>query len=123
MELLLIPFTPPLPPRKGVAHAPAQKGSLSGANRTALLIAIARAKGWAELALKDSGFDVAALAKKEKLSERYIRLLMPLAFLSPRLIDAIADGDVPDDLTPTALSRTLPMSWAEQEHRLGLNRQ
>ncbi len=48
---------------------------------------------------------------------------MPLAFVSPRVIDAIADGDVPADLNPTALSRNLPLAWAEQERRLGLSRE
>ncbi|WP_424360272.1 hypothetical protein [Methylocystis parvus] len=67
-------------------------------------------------------FDFAVVAAKEKLSERYIRLLMPLAFLSPKVIDAIADGEVPADLTPTALSRNLPLAWGEQEQRLGLSR-
>jgi hypothetical protein len=122
MELLLIPFPPPLFPRKGVVHSPAQRGSLSVASRTALLTTIARAMGWAESAMKDPAFDFGALAAKEKLSERYIRLLVPLAFVSPRIIDAIADGEVPADLTPATLSRNLPLGWAEQERRLGLSR-
>ncbi len=120
MELLLIPFSPPLLPRKGVAHAPAQNGLLSDAGRAALLTAIARAKSWAELAIKDPAFDFSTLAAKEKLSERYIRLLTPLAFLSPKVIDAIVDGEVPADLTPTTLSQKLPLVWAEQERRLQL---
>lgn len=122
IELLLIPFSPPLLPRKGVVHSPAQKETLSDAGRTALLNAIAKAKGWVESALDDPGFEFAALAAREKLSERYIRLLMPLAFLSPRVIDAIADGEGPADLTPTALSRNLPLLWAEQELTLRLSR-
>ncbi len=123
MELLLIPFSPPLLPLKGVAHSPARTGTLPEATRVALLNAIARAKGWVESALEDPAFEFAALAAQEKLSERYLRLLMPLAFVSPRVIDAIADGEVPADLTPTALSRNLPLVWAEQERRLGLSRE
>lgn len=122
MELLSIPFSPPLLPRKGVAHAPPRSETLSDASRATLLIAIARAKRWAEAALNDPAFDFAALAVEENLSGRYIRLLMPLAFLSPRVIDAIADGEVPADLNPTALPRNLPLDWAEQERRLGLSR-
>ena len=123
IEAILIPFSPPAIPRKGVAHHPAVKEPLSDASRNALLTAIAKARGWAESARKDPAFDFASLAAREKLSARYIRLLMPLAFLSPRVIDAIADGDVPADLTPTALSRNLPLAWAEQERRLGLGRE
>jgi len=123
VEMILLPFAPPLLPRKGVAHESQRDETLSDASRTSLLIAIAKAKRWAEAALEDAAFDFAALAAEEKLSERYIRLLMPLAFVSPRVIDAIADGDVPADLNPTALSRNLPLDWAEQERRLGFSRE
>ncbi len=109
MELILIPFAPPVVSRKGVAHAPALNETLSDASRVALLNAIARGKGWVESALKDPAFELAAIAAQEKLSERYIRLLMPLAFVSPRVIDVIADGEALADLTPTALSRNLPL--------------
>ena len=115
MELILIPFAPPLLPRKGVAHAPHETESLSDASRAALLTAIARAKRWAEVAIEDPAFDFAAIAAEEKLSERYIRLLMPLAFVSPRIIEAIADGEVPADVSPTSLSRNLPLVWTEQK--------
>jgi hypothetical protein len=53
--------------------------------------------------------------------ERHIRLLVPLAFLSPRIVSALLEGTAPADLTITALARALPWSWAEQERRLGLH--
>jgi hypothetical protein len=49
---------------------------------------------------------------------RHIRLLAPLAFLSPRIVSTILDGTAPADLTLTTLARVLPYSWAEQERRL-----
>jgi site-specific DNA recombinase len=52
--------------------------------------------------------------------ERHIRLLAPLAFLSPRIIAAIVDGTAPADLTVTGLAKALPYSWIEQEQRVGL---
>jgi site-specific DNA recombinase len=54
------------------------------------------------------------------VGERHIRLLAPLAFLSPRIIAAIIDGTAPADLTVTGLAKALPYSWAEQERRFGL---
>jgi site-specific DNA recombinase len=60
------------------------------------------------------------LARREGKAERHIRLLLPLAFLSPRIVSALLDGTAPADLTITALARGLPWSWAEQERRLGL---
>ena len=52
--------------------------------------------------------------------ERHIRLLAPLAFVSPRIIAAIIDGTAPADLTVTGLAKALPYSWAEQEQSIGL---
>jgi hypothetical protein len=59
-------------------------------------------------------------AKREGQGERHIRLLAPLAFVSPRIIAAIVDGSAPADLTVTGLARALPYSWAEQEQAIGL---
>jgi site-specific DNA recombinase len=63
----------------------------------------------------------AAIAGREAKVERHIRLLAPLAFLSPRIVSALLDGTAPASLTITALARALPWSWAEQERRLGLH--
>src|SRR5450759_4116343 len=62
----------------------------------------------------------AEIAKREGQGERHIRLLAPLAFVSPRIIAAIVDGSAPADLTVTGLARALPYSWAEQEQAIGL---
>jgi hypothetical protein len=60
----------------------------------------------------------AQIARRESRIERHVRLLAPLAFLSPRIVATIIDGTAPADLTPTTLARALPYSWAEQERRL-----
>ena len=46
---------------------------------------------------------------------------MPLAFLSPKIIQAIADGTAPAGLTVTNLTQALPHAWTAQEQMLGLN--
>jgi hypothetical protein len=53
--------------------------------------------------------------------ERHIRHLAPLAFVSPPIVEAIANGIAPADLTVTRLARTLPHGWAAQEHKLGIS--
>ena len=58
------------------------------------------------------------IARRENKVERHIRYLAPLAFVSPRIIEAIANGNAPADLTVSTLARTLPHSWAEQERKL-----
>ena len=63
--------------------------------------------------------DIGMIAKQENLAERHIRFLTPLAYLSPRIIEAIAEGRAPADLTVTRLARNLPTVWADQEKQLG----
>jgi site-specific DNA recombinase len=88
------------------------------ARRVSLLTAIALSRDRIETIVKDPALDFGALAKREKLAERHVRFLAPLAYLSPRVIQAIAGGHALDDLTVTRLARHLPLSWAEQQ--LGL---
>jgi hypothetical protein len=74
----------------------------------------------AVLAGKTALFD--EIASAEGLAERHVRRLVPLAFLSPKIIQAIADGTVPAGLTVSNLTQALPHAWAAQEHMLGLCR-
>jgi hypothetical protein len=62
----------------------------------------------------------AEIAEREALGERHIRLLTPLAFVSPRIVAAIIEGAAPTDLTVTGLAKALPYSWAEQEQRVSV---
>ena len=57
------------------------------------------------------------IARREGKVERHIRLLAPLAFVSPRIVSALLDGTAPADLTLTKLARALPC-WAEQQRRV-----
>jgi hypothetical protein len=58
------------------------------------------------------------LAKRDRISRRYIRRPVGLAFLSPRLVEAILQGRQPVELTATRLTELdLPLDWGEQ-HRL-----
>ncbi len=90
-------------------------------SRDALLAAIAKARGWIGDIRVGAIGSFAEIAEREAQGERHIRLLAPLAFLSPRIIAAIVDGTAPADLTVTGLAKALPYSWAEQEERVGLS--
>ena len=89
-------------------------------SRDALLTAITKARGWIDDIRLGRLASFAEIAEREALCERHIRLLAPLAFLSPRVIAAIVNGTAPADLTVTGLAKALPYSWAEQEQRIGL---
>ena len=115
-----IPFVPTLRLCKGVAHSPTRQNAMDEAHRVSLLTAIARSGDWIDTIVKDPALDFGTIAKREKLAERHVRFLAPLAYLSPRVIQAIAAGRAPADLTVTRLARNLPLTWAEQEEQLGL---
>jgi site-specific DNA recombinase len=105
---------------KGIIYAPSAKLEMKPESRDALLTAIAKARGWiADIRLERIAA-FAEIAKREAQGERHIRLLAPLAFVSPRIVAAIADGTAPADLTVTGLAKALPYSWAEQEQCVGL---
>ena len=57
---------------------------------------------------------------REGKAERHIRLLIPLAFVPPRIVAAILDGTAPAGLTANGLARALPWCWSEQERQVGV---
>ena len=106
---------------KGIIHAPCAKPAMRPESRDALLAAIAKARRWIDDIRLGRIATFAEIAAGEAQGERHIRLLAPLAFLSPRIIAAIVDGTAPADLTVTGLAKALPYSWTEQERRFGLS--
>jgi DNA invertase Pin-like site-specific DNA recombinase len=105
---------------KGIVHAPAAKPAMKAESRDALLTAIAKARRWIDDIRLGRIVSFAEIAEREVQGERHVRLLAPLAFVSPRIIAAIVDGTAPADLTVTGLAKALPYSWAEQEQSVGL---
>jgi site-specific DNA recombinase len=105
---------------KGILHEPSEKPAMKPESRDVFLTAIAKARKWIDDIRLGRLASFAEIAEREAVGERHIRLLAPLAFLSPRIIAAIADGAAPADLTVTGLAKALPYSWAEQERRIGL---
>jgi site-specific DNA recombinase len=118
---LTIPFAPKLMPRKGVVHAPIDQGTIDSEMRETLLKAIARSCGWMETILSGKAASFNDIALSEGLAERYVRRLAVLAFLSPKVVRAIADGAAPSGVTVSSLTLALPHAWAGQERMLGLS--
>jgi hypothetical protein len=105
---------------KGIIHTPSAAPTLKPETRDALLMAIAKSRGWIDDLTEHRVASFAEIARREGKVERHIRLLAPLAFVSPKIVSAIIDGTVPADLTVTGLAKALPHFWAEQERRIGL---
>ncbi|MCQ4191606.1 hypothetical protein [Methylocystis suflitae] len=94
--------------------------TIDSETREALLKAIARSRGWMEMILSGKAASFDEIAWSEGLAERHVRRLAVLAFLSPKVVQAIADGAAPSGVTVSSLTQALPHAWADQERRLGL---
>jgi hypothetical protein len=124
VKAIVVPWASPLPTNmKGIVHVPAHNTPIKPGRREALLIAIAKAREWMWDLAHGRVASFAAIARREGKAERHIRLLTPLAFLSPRIVSALLDGAVPAGLTLTQLAAGLPYSWIEQESRIDLRDQ
>ncbi len=119
---IALPWTAPsFAAKKGILYEPSTKLTMKPENRDALLTAIGKARAWIDDIRLGRIASFTGIAEREAVGERHIRLLAPLAFLSPCIIAAIADGTAPADLTVTGLAKALSYSWAEQERRIGLD--
>jgi site-specific DNA recombinase len=88
----------------------------------ALMKAIARGRQWSDDLLAGRVESVAVIAKREGVLPNYVRRLIRLAFLAPRIVEAIAAGHQPAELTAKALTERieLPLIWSEQERAVGI---
>ena len=87
-----------------------------------LLKAVARARRWSDDLISGHIGSVDELARREGIDRRSMRRLIPLGFLSPKVVEAIVEGRQPPDLSVMALTRRidLPLLWSAQEQALGL---
>jgi len=68
-----------------------------------LIKAIARAHAWNQMLMKNEVSSIKELACQEGISVRYICRLLPLAKLTPDIVETILDGHPHPSLTVTAL--------------------
>jgi hypothetical protein len=88
-----------------------------------LIKAIARGRQWADDLLSGRVESVAAIARREGILPNYVLRLTRLAFLAPRIVEAVVAGHQPPELTAKALTERieLPLLWSEQERAVGIN--
>jgi site-specific DNA recombinase len=90
----------------------------------ALLKAFARARGWFEELASGRVRSLAEIARREGLAKRYVTRLTKLAFVSPVVVDAVAEGFLKDQINLQGLmdSRlTFPKEWRDQERLFGID--
>jgi site-specific DNA recombinase len=108
---------------KGIVYAPhTTDPTLTSDARETLLNAIAKARHWIDDITSGSVKSFADIATKEKKVERHIRLLAPLAFVAPSIVQSIIEGTAPANLTVTELAKSSVHSWRRQHHLLKVSR-
>jgi len=123
-ETIVIPFKPKRGrPRRDILHAlDNETDTNSGVRadtRQLLLRGIAKARNWASELADGRTESIEAIAAREEYSPRYVRQMLPLAFLAPDIITAIFANTVPADLGISRLIDGLPYSWKQQQQKLG----
>ena len=111
---------------KGILHAPAANAPMKPESRDALLSAIAKARSWIDDIKLGRLASFAEIAERENKGERHIRLLAPLALLSPRIIAAIACGTAPADCAVTyeghaGVGACRRLREAEEQRQVGVD--
>jgi hypothetical protein len=87
-----------------------------------ILKATARACRWFDDLVSGRAASMVEIGKREGVGKRYISRLVRLAFLAPAIVERIAEGRQPPELTAQFLSTgrgDLPLSWQAQEKLLG----
>jgi hypothetical protein len=98
----------PFVAEKGVALEPSASVLADPRARDAVLAAIGKARLWIDEILAGSSF--AQIAKREGKGERQIRLLAPLAFVTPTMVRGLVEG-APPLLTVTEMAKSVPLIW------------
>jgi site-specific DNA recombinase len=87
-----------------------------------ILKATARAHRWFNDLVSGRAASMVEIGKREGLGKRYVSRMIRLAFLAPAIVERIAEGRQPPELTAQFLSTgrgDLPVSWQAQEKLLG----
>lgn len=79
---------------------------------------IARGFRWQRLLYDGTYATIEDLAAAEKINPSYVSRIMRLAYLSPRVVQAILEGSYPAWLTMKNLLEPFPMDWKQQEKKL-----
>jgi site-specific DNA recombinase len=124
---LTVPWSPPPGRVARTVVAPPSDTSdqlipMRAGTRETLLVAIAKARRWLGELASHRVTSFGAISAREGCTERYVRSVLPLAFLAPEVIKAALDGRLPDSYGVSRLAAIPPANWDEQTRALGMLR-
>jgi len=87
---------------------------------TVLMKYIARAYKWFDELVSGEVKSLTAIATREGLNYRFVGKIIRLAFLAPEIVEAIAEGRQPPELSTELLTKRigLPLDWRDQKRLL-----
>ncbi len=84
-----------------------------------LLKALGRAYRWHKMIAIGQYQSVSDLAEAENINKSYLQRMMRLMLLSPRIIDAVLNGQQPEGFALTDVEKAFSPVWSEQEKKFG----
>jgi hypothetical protein len=84
-----------------------------------LLKALGRAYRWHKMIAIGQYQSVSELAEAENINKSYLQRMMRLMLLSPRIIDAVLNGQQPEGFALTDIEKAFSPIWSEQEKKFG----
>ena len=82
--------------------------------------ALKKALIWNDALLSGKKTSLAEIAHEEKVTQRYIALMIRLAYLAPDIQGAIIQGKIPPTWTVDQFRETMPLNWDQQRLRFRL---
>lgn len=87
-----------------------------------LLKALARAYKWKKELALGKYRTAEEIADAEKIDKSYVQRMMRLLLLSPRIVEAIMNGQQPEGCSLAVIEKPFSPIWSEQEKHFGLSR-
>jgi len=75
---------------------------------------------WNDGLLSGKTTSLEQIAKKENVTQRYVAMMIRLAYLAPDIQEAIIKGKIPPGWTVDQFRETIPLNWEQQRIQFGL---
>jgi site-specific DNA recombinase len=124
-RIIAVPWAPPGHYRTREIVAPAEACQhqairpIRAEARARLIEAIAKARVWVDELVSGRVSGTDAIARRERQSERSVRMTLNLAFLAPQIVEAAIGGTLPHGAAVSNLTHVVTL-WSQQ--RAGLRR-
>ncbi|MGD9649549.1 MAG: hypothetical protein AB7G80_05365 [Dongiaceae bacterium] len=84
-----------------------------------LLKALGRAYRWHGWILTGKYATVQEMSERQKINKSYMQRMMRIMQLSPKIVEAILDGQQPEGFALRDIEQTFSPLWSEQEKQFG----